>query len=60
MNNFEQVWEWALGPGFSHFGEERRDILMLGRGIEHGDPSLLWTDRHDWKHYIPANYVCER
>ena len=23
-----------------------------------GSPHPLWTNRHDWKHCLPANYVC--
>ena len=27
---------------------------MHHRYWSHGTPSPLWTDRHDWKHYLPA------
>ena len=32
--------------------------VQCSKGNGHmGAPHLRWTDRHDWKHYLPATYL---
>ena len=38
---------WSAGRGVPH---------MVGES--HGTP--MWTARHDWKHYLPAKFMCGR